>query len=105
MPKKLIPTLDRVVVIEDDAASVTKGGIHLPDQAQEKPVCGTIIEVGPGLLNQNGEKQPVRLKVGMKVYYSRFSGNDIELDEVVYKVLSEGEIQCICVDVPETEEE
>ena len=103
MKRKLIPTLDRVVVLEDDSPDVTPGGIVLPDGSKEKPVCGTILEVGPGRVNDDSELIPIRLQRGQKAYYSRYAGNDIELDDVTYKVLSEPEVQCVLGEGPEPE--
>jgi len=103
MKRKLIPTLDRVVVLEDDSPDVTPGGIVLPDGSKEKPVCGTILEVGPGRVTDQNELIPIRLQRGQKAYYSRYAGNDIELDDVTYKVLSEPEVQCVLGEEPEPE--
>ena len=71
------PLGDRVVVKPLEAESKTKGGIVLPDTAKEKPQEGKIIAVGKGKVLENGTVQPPEVKVGDKVLYGKYSGNEI----------------------------
>jgi len=75
------PLGDRVVVKPLEAESKTKGGIVLPDTAKEKPQEGKIIAVGKGKVLENGTVQPPEVKVGDKVLYGKYSGNEITTKE------------------------
>jgi chaperonin GroES len=71
------PLSDRVVIKPLEAASKTKGGIVLPDTAKEKPQEGKVVAVGKGKVLENGTLQAPELKVGDKVLYAKYSGNEI----------------------------
>jgi chaperonin GroES len=71
---------------------VTKGGIVLPDTAKEKPQKGEVTAVGSGRLLDNGQRIPIDLKVGDKVLYSKYAGNEVKLDGEEYLILREGDI-------------
>jgi chaperonin GroES len=72
------PLGDRIVVQPLEAEEVTKGGIILPDTAKEKPHEGKIVAVGRGKMDDNGKVQPLELKVGDRVLYGKYSGNEIK---------------------------
>ena len=82
------PLGDRIVikVIEDNEQ--TTGGIFIPDSAKEKPQKGGIVAVGLGKMNDKGEREPMDVKVGDIVLYAKYSGTDIKIDGVEYKILS-----------------
>jgi chaperonin GroES len=71
---------------------VTKGGIVLPDTAKEKPQEGEVIAVGPGRLLDNGTRVTIDLKVGDKVLFSKYAGNEVKLDDVEYLIMRESDI-------------
>jgi chaperonin GroES len=71
------PLGDRVVVKPLEAETKTKGGIVLPDTAKEKPQEGKIVAVGKGKVLDNGALQAPEVKVGDKVLYGKYSGNEI----------------------------
>jgi len=71
------PLGDRVVVKPLEAESKTKGGIVLPDTAKEKPQEGKVVAVGKGKVLDNGTLQAPEVKVGDKVLYGKYSGNEI----------------------------
>jgi chaperonin GroES len=72
------PLGDRIVVQPLEAEEVTKGGIILPDTAKEKPQEGKIVAVGRGKMDDNGKIQPLELKVGDRVLYGKYTGNEIK---------------------------
>ena len=74
---KIQPLGDRVVVKPLEAESKTKGGIVLPDTAKEKPQEGEIVAVGKGKVLENGTVHPLEVKVGDKVLYGKYTGNEI----------------------------
>jgi len=71
------PLGDRVVIKPLEAESKTKGGIVLPDTAKEKPQEGKVVAVGKGKVLENGNFQAPEVKVGDKVLYGKYSGNEI----------------------------
>jgi len=73
----IIPLADRLL-IERSEVQKTKGGILLPDSAQEKPKEGTVIAVGTGKIDEDGNKIPLQVKVGDRVLFSSYAGTKIE---------------------------
>jgi chaperonin GroES len=74
---KIQPLGDRVVVKPLEAETKTKGGILLPDTAKEKPQMGEVIAVGKGKVLDSGSIQALEVKVGDKILYGKYSGNEI----------------------------
>ncbi len=93
--KKLIPIGDRVVVQPKPDEQKTKSGIVLPDSAKERPSEGTVIAVGSGRILDNGQKVPLEVKIGDKVIYSKYGGNEVKIDDLEYVILSEKDILAI----------
>ena len=89
------PLGDRVLVRRMDAEETSKGGIILPDSAKEKPAEGTIIAVGAGKLDENGERQEMNVKVKDHVLFSSYAGSEIKLDGEEMMILGEDEILAI----------
>jgi chaperonin GroES len=75
------PLGDRIVVKPLEAENKTKGGIVLPDTAKEKPQEAKVVAVGKGKMLENGTVQPPEVKVGDKVLYGKYSGNEITTKE------------------------
>ncbi|MDD5254461.1 MAG: co-chaperone GroES [Candidatus Omnitrophica bacterium] len=71
------PLEDRVVIKPLEAENKTKGGIVLPDTAKEKPQEGKVVAVGEGKTLESGTIKPLKVKVGDKVLYGKYSGNEI----------------------------
>lgn len=82
------PLGDKVVLKVIDDAQQTQGGIFIPDSAKEKPQKGEIIAVGPGKTMDNGEREPLDVKKGDKVLYAKYSGTDVKMEGIEYKILS-----------------
>jgi chaperonin GroES len=92
----LCATEDKILVVPDEREESTKGGILLPDVSKERPCRGTVISVGPGRHNEWGALIPMPVEVGMKVYYSRWGGNEIKLpDEPLVLVLKPEHVLCV----------
>jgi chaperonin GroES len=75
------PLGDRVVIKALEAEAKTKGGIVIPDTAKEKPQEGKVVAVGKGKVLENGTIQSPEVKVGDKVLYGKYSGNEITTKE------------------------
>ena len=82
------PLADKLVIKVIDDAEQTSGGIFIPDSAKEKPQKGEVVAVGSGKTLDNGEKEPMEVKVGEIVLYAKYAGTDIKVDNVMYKILS-----------------
>ncbi len=89
---KLRPLDDRVVIKQSEAEDKTAGGIILPDTAKEKPQIGKIISVGPGKVLDDGKRGKMSVKKNDEVIYSKYIGNEIEIDGEKYVVLRESDI-------------
>jgi chaperonin GroES len=75
------PLGDRVVIKPLEAETKTKGGIVLPDSVKEKPQEGKVVAVGRGKILENGTVSAPEVKVGDKVLYGKYSGNEITTKE------------------------
>ena len=82
------PLADKLVIEIIDDEEQTSGGIFIPDSAKEKPQKGKVVAVGSGRTLDNGEKEPMEIKVGEIVLYAKYAGTDIKVDNVMYKILS-----------------
>ena len=92
---KIIPLYDRVVLKRDEAISKTAGGIVLPDTAKDKPQKGTVIAVGDGHISKDGKRNPLTLKVGDKVIFTSYAGDEILLGEEDYLLLRESDVLAV----------
>ena len=89
----LKPLYDRVIVKADEAEEKTASGLILADTAKEKPTRGTVVAVGEGKWDEDGEKRiPVDVKVGDTVIYGKYSGQDYKLGDDELKILRADEI-------------
>ena len=87
------PLADRLVVKPLDAETVSKSGIVIPDTAKEKPQEGEVISVGPGRWDEDGEKRlPLQVKVGDRVLFGKYAGDEFKLEGVEYKIIREDEV-------------
>jgi chaperonin GroES len=86
------PLHDRIVVRRITAEEKTKGGIIIPDSAQEKPSQGEIIAVGPGGRDESGKLIPIDLKTGDKVLFGKWSGTEVKLDGEELLIMKESDI-------------
>lgn len=92
MAVKVTPLGDRVLVKRLEPLQKTKGGIVLPDSAQEKPKEAEVMAVGPGKVNDKGERVPVYVKVGDKVVFTSYAGTEIKVDGEEYLIMREEDI-------------
>ncbi len=78
---KLKPLGDRVIIKQDEAETTTASGLFLAGDTKEKPQTGTVVAVGPGKLNKDGEHMPMPVEKGDRVVYSKYGGNEITCDD------------------------
>jgi len=91
---KLIPLGDRLVIKPIVQEEVLASGIVIPDTAKEKPQQGEVIAAGPGRLDDDGKRIAMDVKVGDRVLYAKYSGQEIKVDQQEYIVLSEKDVLC-----------
>ena len=82
------PLGERIVIKVVEETEQTTGGIFIPDSAKEKPQKGEVVAVGTGKTLDSGEKEPMEVKVGDVVLYSKYAGTDIKLNNENLKILS-----------------
>jgi chaperonin GroES len=91
MTLNVTPLHDRVLVRRLEEKETAKGGILIPDTAKEKPQEGEVMAVGAGKI-EKGERVPLDVKVGDRILFGKYTGNDIKIDEQGYLILREEEI-------------
>ena len=91
----LKPLGDRVIVKPKAPEEKTKGGIILPDTAQEKPMEGEIIAVGNGRIADDGKKISMELKVGDKVLYGKYSGTEVKVNDEELLIMRESDVYAV----------
>ena len=89
---KIRPLNDRILVKRLEEEEKTAGGIIIPDSAKEKPAEGEIVAVGPGKLNDAGERVAMDVKEGDRVLFSKYGGTDVKLDGEDYLIMREDDI-------------
>ena len=91
---KLVPLGDKVVIKQLDAEEKTKGGIILTSQSQEKPQEAEVVAVGPGGM-VDGKEVTMQVKVGDKVIYSKYAGNEVKLEDEEYIIVKQNDILAV----------
>lgn len=89
---KFRPLHDRVVVRRVEEEHRTAGGVIIPDTAKEKPMEGEVIAVGSGARNEKGEIVPLEVKVGDRVLFGKWSGNEVKIDGQELLIMKETDI-------------
>jgi chaperonin GroES len=90
--KKFKPLQDRILVKRLEEQEIKKGGIIIPDSVKEKPQEAEVVAVGPGKVTRNGKLQPMSVKVGDKILFGKYSGNEVKLDGEEYLIMREEDV-------------
>jgi chaperonin GroES len=91
---KVKPLADRVVVKALEETEQMRGGLYIPDTAQEKPQQGEVVAVGPGRV-EDGKRVDMELKVGDKVLYGKYSGTEVTVENEQYLILRESDVLAV----------
>ena len=91
----LIPLADRLVVQRVDNVSVTASGIVIPDSASEKADRGTVLAVGPGKRNNDGDLKAIDVAVDDMVLFGKHSGQEVEVDKQTYLMLKADDVLAV----------
>ncbi|EHK77889.1 molecular chaperone GroES [Sinorhizobium meliloti CCNWSX0020] len=89
------PLHDRILVRRVESEEKTKGGIIIPDTAKEKPQEGEVLAVGPGARSEQGQIQPLDVKVGDRILFGKWSGTEIQIDGEDLLIMKESDVMGI----------
>ena len=92
---KIRPLQDRVIVKRVEEEEKTKGGIIIPDSAKEKPAEGKVIAVGKGKIGEDGKLQPLDVKPGDRILFSKYAGTEVKVDGQELLVMREDDIMAV----------
>ena len=91
----LQPLEDRIVVKSVEAEQTTASGLVIPDTAKEKPQEGEVVAVGPGRIDDNGNRVPIDVAVGDRVLYSKYGGTEVKYAGQEFLILSARDILAV----------
>lgn len=89
------PMADRIVIAPLEETEEMRGGLYIPDTAKEKPQQGTVVAVGPGRMNDDGERIPMEVNAGDRVLYGKYAGTEVSLDGEDYLIVKEGDVLAV----------
>jgi len=89
------PLFDNVLIKPLEAKAQTASGIILPDSAKEKPQMGLVMAIGDGEINKKGETKPMVVKVGQKVMYKKWGGNEVKVGTEEWMLVEQKDILAI----------
>jgi len=89
------PLFDNVLIKPLQADAKTAGGIYLPENIKEKPQIGEVVSAGPGVYDQNGKLIAMVVKVGQKVLYTKWGGNEVKVGNEEWKLVKQSDILAI----------
>ena len=92
---KIQPLADRVVIKPLEETEQMRGGLYIPDTAKEKPQQGEIVAVGPGKLDEKGNRVALEVKEGDRVLYGKYSGTEITIADEQYLILRESDVLAV----------
>ncbi|HUY34680.1 MAG TPA: co-chaperone GroES [Pirellulales bacterium] len=92
---KLQPLGDRVVLEREESETTTAGGIVLPDSAKNKPARGTVISVGDGKICDDGKRRPLQIKVGERVLFTSYAGDEFKIGDRDLLLMREEDILAV----------
>ena len=97
MSVSIKPLEDRIVIKQVEAETTTASGLVIPDTAKEKPQEGEVVAVGPGRIDDNGNRIPLDITVGDKVIYSKYGGTEVKYGGEDLLVLSARDVLAVVV--------
>lgn len=95
MKQKIKPLFDYVLIKPLEEETKTPSGIVLPESAKEKPQIGQVMAVGPGALSDEGKKIPMAVKVGQKVMYKKWGGNEVKVNREEWLLVEQKDIMAV----------
>ena len=95
MSVSIKPLEDRIVIKSLEAEQTTASGLVIPDTAKEKPQEGEVLAVGPGRIDDKGNRVPLDVQVGDRVIYSKYGGTEIKHGGEEYLILSARDVLAV----------
>jgi chaperonin GroES len=95
MAKTKIKPLGSRILVQRQEAETSKGGILLPESAQQKPKQGVVMAVGPGKVDDQGKHHPVELKVGDEILFSSYAGTEYKAETQEFLLLNEEDVLAV----------
>lgn len=92
---KLRPLNDRVLIKRIESEQKTAGGLFIPESAKEKPMEGEVVAVGSGRSLDNGTVRALELKVGDRVFFRKYAGNEVTIEGTEHLILREDEVLAV----------
>ena len=92
---KIRPLHDRLIVKRLEEERTSKGGIIIPDTATEKPVQGKVVAVGNGKILEDGKVRPLDVKVGVKILFGKYGGQEVKVDGEELLVMREEDVMAV----------
>jgi chaperonin GroES len=89
------PLGSRVLIKPDESATMTAGGLHIPNSAEEKPHQGTVVSAGPGRVLESGTVVAMDVKAGDKILYGKYSGTEVLLEGQKLLIMQEDDILAV----------
>jgi chaperonin GroES len=89
---KIKPLQDRIIVKRLEGEDTTKGGIIIPDTAQEKPSEGLVVAVGKGKVLENGKQIPLDVKKNDRILFGKYSGTEVKIEDEEYLIMREDDV-------------
>ena len=97
MSVNIKPLEDKILVQASEAEATTASGLVIPDTAKEKPQEGEVLAIGPGRIDDNGNRVPLDVKVGDRVIYSKYGGTEVKFGGDEFLVLSARDVLAVVV--------
>ncbi len=89
------PLFDYVLIKPVQQDEITASGIVLPDTVKEKPQMGEVMAVGPGGMSEDGKTLPMQVKVGQKVLYKKWGGNEVKVGSEEWMLLEQKDVMAV----------
>jgi chaperonin GroES len=89
---RIRPLYDRILVKRLEEQQRTRGGLHIPDAAKEKPVEALVVAVGSGKVQEDGSIRRLDIKAGDKILFTKYSGSEIKIDGEEHLIMREDEV-------------
>ena len=92
---KVRPLADRILVKREEPNETVRGGIIIPDTAKEKPQEGKVISVGPGRLDESGNRIALEVKVGDRILMGKYAGTEVKIDGDEHIIMREDDVLAV----------
>lgn len=91
----VLPLFSNVLIKPGEALSKTQSGIYLPENAKEESQVGTVMAIGPGKISPKGDQEKMIVKVGQKVLYKKWGGNEVKVEGEEWKIIEQNDILAV----------